>query len=48
MIMDLLLFVIAKWASLMMDIDCPRIALNLVFLSMLSFAGPAALVNGDI
>ena len=35
MIMDLLLFVIAKWASLLVDINSPEVALNLAFLSII-------------
>ena len=37
-----LLFVIAKRASLLVDINCPELALNLAFLSIFFFWGGAS------
>ena len=33
-IMDLSIFVIAEWATLLVDIRCPEVVLNLAFLSI--------------
>ena len=33
-IMDLPIFVIAEWATLLVDIHCPEVVLNLAFLSI--------------
>ena len=46
MIMDLLLFMLAKWGSLLMDIDFSDVATNLVFLSI--FSGVTALISDKI
>ena len=45
-IMDLPIFVIAECATLLVDIHCPEVALNLAFLSI--FSGLAALMSADI
>ena len=44
--MDLPIFVIAEWATLLMDIHCPR---GCFYLSILiHFSGLAALMSADI
>ena len=39
-------FVMAKRATLLVDIQCPRVGFNLVYLS--NFSGLAALMSADI
>ena len=45
-IMDLPIFVIAEWATLLVDIVVPEVVLNSAFLS--TFTGLAALMSADI
>ena len=44
--MDLPIFVIAEWATLLVDIRCPEVVLNLASLSI--FKGLAALMSADL
>ena len=44
--MDLPIFAIAEWATLLVDIRCLEVGLNLAFLSI--FSGLAALMGADV